>query len=288
MPDSSLNDFSLADEPLYERTEIDGIEFVRDADGAWRYADNWILVPGARDVTLTERFRPKLIIDAEEEVERVVVSGNDIAAAPELLNWCIAEGRLITDGDELVEVLVPYEQWRARDRVPGALISPEHHGSEAEQQVAAAERQFREAEQQLDKAASYRAEVLRQHADEMTRQEARAITGLSVGRVQQLIREEMDSPDPEAMSEAQVEQLDLSLMWLATRGPRNMDALHRLLTEETRTVYPTNLIRRRITTLAERGLLSASGKGVVLRPKGVDALSNARHSGKLNLLDGIG
>src|SRR4051812_45959439 len=172
MPASSLN--TSPPESRDEWTEIDGVVFVRDADGAWRYANNWILVPGARDVTLTERFRPKRIVNDEQEIERVVVSGEDIATAPDLLDWCIAEGTPITKDGELVEVLVPYELWQRHDRVPGVLISPEHHGSEAEQQVAVAEREFREAEQQLDKAAHYRAEVLRQHAEEMTRQEARA------------------------------------------------------------------------------------------------------------------
>jgi hypothetical protein len=175
-------------ESPFEVAEIDDVKFLRDANGVWRYAESGIPVPGARDVTLTERFQPKLIINSEQEIERVVVSAGAIATVPELLGWCLTEGTPVKAGDELLEVLVPYELWQKRDRIPGELIVPEYHGSEAQQQVAAAEREYREVERQFEKAADYRAEVLRRHYDEMTRQEARAITGLSVGRIQQLIR----------------------------------------------------------------------------------------------------
>jgi hypothetical protein len=279
MPDSSLN--SAPPEPTNEWAEIDGTVFIRDDDGGWHYADNWILVPGARDVTLTEKFRPKRIVNAEQEVERVVVSGDDIVAAPELLGWCIEEGTPITEEGELIEVLVPYKLWQMHDRVPGVLISPEHHGSEAEQQVAVAEREFREAEQQLEKAANYRAETLRQHADEMTRQEARTITGLSVGRIQQLIREETDQLDPQLMNATQKEQLDLTLLSLSERQPKGMDALYVLLHEETGKMYPTDFIRGRVANLAELGLLRASGtKGIKLTPSGAEVLRRARLAGR--------
>lgn len=284
MPNSSLNNPNVGvSESHFERAEIDGIEFIKDVVGDWRYADSWILVPGARDVTLTERFHPKRIVNAAQEVERVVVSGDDIAAAPELLDWCIAEGTPITEEGELIEVLVPYELWQARDRIPGQLISPEHHGSEAERQVAAAEREFREAEQQLDKAASDRAEVLRRHDGEMTRQEARAITDLSVGRIQQLIRGEANILAPDLMHAA---QLDQTLLLLATRQPKSMDALHELLTEEVGTTYRTNFIRRKITALMERGLLRVSGsKGVTLTIAGEEFLRESRRAGRPSLLD---
>ena len=167
LPDPMNHPRLRVSEPLYERAELDGIKFARDADDVWRYADSWIPVPGARDVTLTERFQPKLIVNSAQEIERVIVSAEDIAAAPDLLDWCVIEGTPIRDEDKLIEVLVPYELWQARDRIPGLLFSPEHHGTEAEQRVALAERKFREAEQGLDRAAEYRAEVLRRHSDEI-------------------------------------------------------------------------------------------------------------------------
>jgi hypothetical protein len=251
-------------EPIYERAEIDGVEFARDADGQWRYADSWILVPGARDKTLTERFRPKRIVNADQEIERVVLSAGDIAEAPELLDWCLAEGTPILGEGELIEVLVPYEKWQARDRIPGELISPEHEGTEAEQQVAVAEREYREAEQRLERAADYRAEVLRRHSEEMTRQEARTITGLSVGRIQQLIRERMDDLDV----------TDMELLSLIKRHkPKSIPALHRLLGDETGIIHPTELIKGRVLSLGRRELLKGSGKeGLRITTAGEEAL----------------
>src|SRR5882757_5806794 len=123
-------------EPYLERVERDGVVFARDLDHVWRYMDNWIPVPGARDVTLTERFQPKFVVNADKEIERVIVRGEDIEAASGLLDWCLVVGTPIRSGDKLVEVIVPFGDWDAKDRVPGELFSPEHEGSEAEQQIA--------------------------------------------------------------------------------------------------------------------------------------------------------
>jgi hypothetical protein len=208
-----------------EAAELNGIQVIRDRKGVWRYAHNWVPVPGARDITLTERFQPKFIVNAESEVERVVIEGAAIEAVPELLEWCLEVGTPIRDGGELVEVLVPYDEWKDHDRIPGQLISPEHHGTQAEREVAEAERHFREAEQRLEKAAEERADVLRRWSEDMTRQEAREITGLSVGRVQQLIRaERLSLVEQEVLSlfemgpvqtfsevEARIETKDLNL-----------------------------------------------------------------------------
>ncbi|MGN6664192.1 MAG: hypothetical protein ACTHK6_08340 [Solirubrobacterales bacterium] len=202
--------FFFGNEEL-ETAELDGVQVVRDSDGVWRYAESWIEIPGARDVTLTERFQPKFVVFADKEIERVVVDGNHVRDFPELLGWCLEIGTPIHEGDELVEVLVPYRRWEEHDRVPNELISPEHHGKEAERELAEAERQYREEEIRFERAADARAEVLRKWAGVMTRQEAKGITGLSVGRIQQLVREEpledVDQPVLELFEDGPVENL---------------------------------------------------------------------------------
>ena len=167
-----------------------GVHYVKGTDGIWRYADSGIAVPGARDLTLSERFEIKTVLAADgKTVERVIVSGEDIRQAPELLGWCTEKGARVENSyGKVIEVLVPYELWRERDRVPNAIFAPEHSPKDTEREVARAERRYREAERELEIASAARAEALRHSAGEMTRQEAREITGLSVGRIQQLIR----------------------------------------------------------------------------------------------------
>jgi hypothetical protein len=172
-----------------EMASIDGERYLRDAEGIWRFADTGIAVPGARDLTLTERFQPKKVIGGDGEVERVLVSCLDIERAPDLLGWCLEAGTVIEGADGGAgEVLVPIRLWQEHDRIAGTLVDPARSGTPAERELAVAERRCREAERELERAASIRAGVLRRHDGELTRQEARAITGLSVGRIQQLIR----------------------------------------------------------------------------------------------------
>lgn len=180
------NDF-LGDIEL-ETAEVNGALVVRDEHGRWLYADTWIEVPGARDMTLTQRFQPKFVVNKDDEIERVVVDADSIRRFPDWLAWCTEIGTPIYDGEKMTEVIVPFLDWAEHDRIPGEMISPEHHGSEAEQDVARAEREYREAERKFESMTEARAEALRRRSEEMTRQEARAITGLSVGRIQQLIR----------------------------------------------------------------------------------------------------
>jgi DNA-binding transcriptional ArsR family regulator len=196
-------DYLEGDRPNIELTEVSGTVYAREADGTWRYADSWIKVPGARDLTLTERFRPKLVIAnraSGQEVERVVVAGEDIGAHPDLLEWCLAEGAPVHGPEgEILEVLVPFELWQDRDRIPGEVVAPEHSGNPADRDLAEAERKVREAEQALEQATDMRAFLLREYAGEMTREQARAITGLSVGRIQQLIKGDADLDETDEM-----------------------------------------------------------------------------------------
>lgn len=253
-----------AGESPFEVAEIEGSRVWRDASGLWRYTDTGIPVPGARDVTLTERFQPKQVVNAQEQIERVIVSAEDIASAPEVLDWCLVEGTPIELDGELIEVLVPYELWQERDRIPCELIAPEYHGTEAEQQVAMAERAYREAERQAEKAADYRAEVLRRYAEEMTRQEARAITGLSVGRIQQLIRSD------------RLEPYERRVLELFTEGPINSFVrFQKLAASSGLERIDEGTLRQAIVDLEGRNFLEPQGDGVGLTREGAEALAGA-------------
>ncbi len=253
----------------FETAEVDGTAYVRELDGTWRYAHSWIKVPGARDLTLTERFQPKLIVAStatgEAQVERVVVSGESIAAHPDLLDWCLAEGAKVQGpGPGVFEVLVPVETWNEHDRIPGEIVAPEHSENQSERELAQAEREYREADRALEIAAAHRAEVLRQYAEDMTRQEARAITDLSVGRIQQLIREDVGDLD----------EIDRSLLVLVSeRRPKNIKTLHKLLNTESGIVHPSVLIKQRVLSLGDRALIDLSdSNGLQITPEGKIAL----------------
>jgi hypothetical protein len=238
--------FPQIDEAM-ETAFADGTQYVREPDGTWRYADTWIKVPGARDLTLTEYFKPKFIVSGNE-VERVVVSGEDIAKNPHLLEWCLDEGLAVRDADgKVIEALVPVATWKAHHRIPEEIVAPENSDDPAERELAIAEREYREADRALEEAAAKRAEVIRRHAETMTRQRARRITDLSVGRIQQLIKEGVDYLD----------QIDRALLAAAeSNRPKNRKEMYELTAREIGVVYPWDLVKRRILSLVERGLLS--------------------------------
>lgn len=262
----------------FETAVVKGVEYVRDPEGTWRYSDSWLKVPGARDWTLTERFKPKMVIATSDEgvghVERIVISGEEIEKHSDLLGWVMEVGYPVQGPTgEVFEVMVPFGAWQEHDRIPGMIHAPELHGSEAERELAQAEREYREADRNLEEAAAKRAEVLRRHSEDMTRQQARAITDLSVGRIQQLIREGV---------EGQLDQIDRALLATAElRRPRSRKELHELTSKETEIVYPTELIRSRIINLLERGLLRhPRGKWISLTPEGREALMGMGHAGR--------
>lgn len=241
----------------FESATIDGVHYVRDHTGKWRYADSWIPVPGARDLKLSERFETKEVVSRTGEVERVVVSGDSIRESPELLEWCVEVGEPMYGSDgQLKEVFVPYEVWLEKDRVPGALVAPEHSPDDAKRQLALAERCHREAEKALEEAAEARAAILRTFAGRLTRQQARSITGLSVGRIQQLIRREK-------LTDLEVAVLGI----LNIKGGRSAGALQELVQKR----FPrtdVSAIDGVLQELVSRGLVRAGGETIRLTREG--------------------
>jgi hypothetical protein len=245
-------------------------QVIRDPVGTWRYADSWVPVPGARDVTLTERFSPKFVVNGADEVERVVVDAASIKAAPDLLAWCLDAGTVLRSGEEVFEVLVPFDLWKEREQIPNELFSPEHQGDEAEREVAAAERRFREMERRFEAASRERAEVLRRYADDMTRQKAREITGLSVGRVQQLI------------SGDSMEDVEREVLELFENGPlRSLEACVERAKAKGVPLAKKALLTR-VEELKDRELLEEGDQfSVSLTNKGAAALLEAQVRGQV-------
>lgn len=250
-----------------ENAEVNGIHYVRDHRGKWRYADTWILVPGARDLTLTEKFQPKMIVNAQGETERVVVSGESIRKASDLLGWCVDAGTAMRGPDGKVdEVFVPYSVWKDRDRVPNALVAPEHSEAEPRRAVAEVERKYREADQALKEVAEERADVLRRYAGQMTREEAHDITNLSVGRIQQLIRREK-------LTELEFGVLEI----LQAEDGCSSEQARELLQRR----YPRAgiaAIDAAMQELLNRRLIKATGKAIRLTREGREAMPAPRQS----------
>lgn len=267
--DVKTEEFSLRKEKA-ETALVNETEYVRDDEGTWRYAESWVKVPGGRDVTLTERFNPKFVIAPTGDgsrIERVVISGEDIGEHPDLLGWCLELGFPVKGpADEVLEVMVPFEVWQDRDRIPGEVYVPEHHGTEAERELAEAERKYREADSALEAAAAKRAEVLRRHSEDMTRNQARLITNLSVGRIQQLIREG-----------AEVDGYDLMLLAIVeNQRPKNLTTFYDLAKESLEISRVDPRLKRRIQSLRDKGLIERRSSRFRLTPEGKEAFLTSR------------
>jgi predicted transcriptional regulator len=258
---------------LAESARVGDTVYVREKDGTWRYADTWIKVPGARDRTLSEAFRPKLVVSgqaSDAQVERVVVDGKDVKSHPGLLGWCLEEGTPLHDkSGSLIEVLVPYKAWQSRDRIPGGILAPENSQDVAEREVAIAEREYREAEHALEQAAAKRAAILHEHDGVLTRERARSITGLSVGRIQQLIR-----------SAAGLDDVDHEILEVIRRGEgaSTKDVAYRVNAR-----MGVNLSRQafksRLTVLRKREVVETTAGGYRLTDLGQKALEEAQAEG---------
>lgn len=253
----------------YESVTIGDVQYIRDHKAIWRYGETWIPVPGARDLTLTEHFEPKQVISSDGTIERVIVSGESIRESPELLEWCVDAGDPRHDSDgNLIEVFVPHSTWKERDRVPGKLVAPEHSAKEAERALANAERVYREADQARDDASEARAEVLRKYSERITRERAHAITGLSVGRIQQLIRREK-------LTELELSVLDI----LNTGDGMHTDAIQELAIKHNPRSSAA-AIDQVLRSLLERHLIKRKGPRILLTEDGRAILPSARSPGK--------
>lgn len=189
-------------------------EYVRDAapDGLWRYAASGIPVPGARDLSAEERFKPRRALDAEGLPAEYIIDVRRLETTVEELGWLHDLGSVVTDRDgHVTAVLVAPETWSEhRGRLFG-LTAPEIDGSPAARELAEAERRARIATAVANRATVERNRLLLEHAQALTRREAAAIAGLSATRVQQILDRGPAAHEPEHAPAP--EQAAASLNW---------------------------------------------------------------------------
>ena len=196
------------------RRRVGDREYVRDAApaGLWRYAGSGIPVPGARDLSAEERFRPRRALDAEGHPAEYIIDVKRLETTVEELGWLHDLGSVVTDRDgNLTAVMVTPEVWSEhRGRLFG-LTAPEIDGSPAARELAEAERRVRIATALADRATAERNRLLLEHAQALTRREAAAIVGLSAARVQQILDRGPAATEPERAPPP--EQAAASLNW---------------------------------------------------------------------------
>jgi len=164
---------------------------------------------------LSERFNP-IIGSQNGEKAVVLIDSKDIEEAPDVLNWALLHGTPIRgESGEVLQVLVPYSEWEEHDEISDVMIAPELDDDEGVRRLAALEVQLRKTERQLAKQTKERDALLIELSEGgMTRQRAAEITGMSVGKVQQIVKSEELASNEEVLVGILLEKgpLDLSLL----------------------------------------------------------------------------
>ncbi len=195
-------------------------EYVRDAapDGLWRYAASGIPVPGARDLSAEERFKPRRALDADGVPAEYIIDVRRLETTVEELGWLHDLGSVVADRDgHVTAVMVTPEVWSEhRGRLFG-LTAPEIDGSPAARELAEAERRARIATAVADRATAERNRLLLEHAHALTRREAAAIAGLSATRVQQILDRGPVVSEPQHPPRAEAAAASLN-WWQNTRA----------------------------------------------------------------------
>ncbi len=183
----------------FAATVVDRPAVVRDDAGMWRYDGTGIAAVGARDVTLGELVKPRVLGREGEEPEAIILSLSEIIDDARL-NWVLQVGTKL-DGDDEPLFLVPLAVWQERAAEPVKAWLPEHDASGIDRCLAAAERHWRFAKKALDDAGRDRMRIILL-ATRMgkSRRDVGETLGLSSGRVQQL------NEDPPAELAAEVDR----------------------------------------------------------------------------------
>jgi hypothetical protein len=178
------------------RSQLVDLEFERGVDGLWYYAGTDVPVPGARDVTLREKVRPRQVARPEERPEAVMLSLSEIIGNPRL-NWALQAGTRLRGGSEDAFV-VPWAVWEERGADVVDVSVPERDGVGLMRGLARVERELRLARHRQGIAASARLRTLL-FASRLgaTRRATAEILGLSPTRVQQLLDDAGDEVQAE-------------------------------------------------------------------------------------------
>jgi hypothetical protein len=197
--------------------EVEGRQFVREPDGVWRYADRAAAVPGARDLTATERYDPQFVGRGGVKGPEQILLPTKLVTEHDDLAWCLKVGSTLRaeQPGSPSYVMVPASEWAKHEHEPVGIVAPELSLRPAVREIAEAERDVREAQESLAAATRRRAQLLTKHGHELTRREVADITGLSLARVQQLVADTAAEPE---LRDSQIELLRALAEGTATRG----------------------------------------------------------------------
>lgn len=250
------------------RYRVGGIEYVRYGPRDWRYADDEeIQVPGGRDMRLSERFNPTIGTQNGEKTV-VLIDSKDIEEAPDVLNWALLHGTPIRgENGEVLQVLVPYSEWEEHDEISDVMIAPELDDDEGVRGLAALEVQLRRTERQLAKQTKERDALLIELSEGgMTRQRAAEITGMSVGKVQQIVKSEELASNEEVL-----------VGILLEKGPLDLSVLVGHAKETPGIAGTKTKIKKILTLLKNRGIAEVDPQGRWrVTEKGQSALKKLR------------
>lgn len=243
------------------RVSVRGVEFERVGTGEWVYAETGIEVPGARDLTLSDRFEPLLAGRPGAGPEQALVSAEHVRENPDLLGWCREIGALVRDPTtgKAAGYMVPYEAWLEHDREPIGVTAAEFSEDDAEAQLALAEHEYRAAQRRSERASARRLAALKTAiASGVSRTRAAEITGLSNGRVTQLLHP----------SDARV-RIEQSILTALSGGALSALNLRRRLAVPPAPRPPVATVDSALLDLRQRGLVKESPDDVwQLTPSG--------------------
>ncbi len=171
--------------------------YERWSDGVWRYAGGSIVlrysggageVPGARDRTLTEAYKPRKMVGEDGVPIAVFIPMELLSQAGADLEWATKVGDWVGEARSRKGVIVGLDEWQRRDVDVTALSAPELDVSSPLNKVAGSERTARLAAIAADEAAVARNEAVREAVRQgIARQAIAQLLGVSVGRVGQLL-----------------------------------------------------------------------------------------------------
>jgi hypothetical protein len=249
------------------RFKSNGREYVRYGPNDWRYADNEdIQVPGGRDMRLSERIEP-MIASKGGKAQAVIIDGEDVERDGKTLGWTLNVGLPVRDEKgSLLHVIVPHQAWQAHDRIEQIMVAPELDEDEDVRRLAAAQLELRKTEHLLARQSEDRDQLLVELAEAgMTRQRAAEITGLSVGKVQQIIKKE----------ELAANEVQLVRIVLATE-PLNIAQIAERAKETKGLTKTRSKLKKYVSDLQSRGFLQSSDTGEwSVTPKALDELERA-------------
>lgn len=151
----------------------------------WKYAEADIPAVGARDVTLAEATKPRIISRAEGEPEAVLLSLTEVEADKRLF-FAFEEGTRL-NGEEEPLYKVSWEVWQEHAAQPVGAWLPEWDGVGLDRSMALVEREYRFAKLALEETGVLRhyLVVLAAHLGRSRRVVGETL-GLSPARIQQL------------------------------------------------------------------------------------------------------